>query len=259
MTQRFKCYINFLTHFLAASGRIPYGSDFLLMASQAAMSNPWKMPSNGPQPPLHMLPPGSVNGLNMNELSSLMATNIAMANLYYPRLPYMPQSGGAMPGSIGQMPPSGSNYSPSSSSSMSSQSPMNGSQLSPFIPTSTMASLPGGHNSGAHNPNSSPHAHLNFNPNVSSAPPSSMMTHPSRMMAGQMTPQMNNLYQNLKFHPYLQSRFIPPTSRPPISASHLNHPFMNNSNNQMSLPQNLAMNIQPKTEMDLNVESPGSP
>ncbi|CAG2175871.1 unnamed protein product, partial [Oppiella nova] len=179
----------------AALGRIPCGNDFLLMASQAALSasQSWKLPHNtGPQP---VFPNTSINNLNLAELSSMMASNPAMASLYFSNIPrnFMSPSFPVL-----STPPTSSappSQSPQQHPALNSP-PGNGPQTqpnmsgigSPYIPTSMAQMSPLG---------------PGFPTSMANSAATASALYASRL-------QLNHLYQNLKFHPYLQTnRFMP--------------------------------------------------
>jgi hypothetical protein len=203
-------------------GRIPCGNDFLLMASQAAAlaASPWKLPTSAPtHPSLH--PSGSVNNLSLAELSSIMATNPAMASFYFGNIPrsFMNPTFPMMATHGGQQQPQQQN---------SHQSQPNIQQTPNVNMSSSFMSVQN---------NSSQIASMMSFPNGNPSP--SAIMHPaaaSALYASRL--QLNSLYQNLKYHPYLQPRFMS------------GHP-----NNSMANMSSVVSNG--KVELELN--SPDSP
>ena len=167
------------------------------MASQAAMaaSSPWKITNNGSQP-IH---PSSSVGLA--EFSAMMATNPAMATLYLGNIPR-----NFMNASFGM---SGPQHHINSNVSSNPQSSPTIPQTQPNTSLSSFMSVP---------------SMMNSNPGLINASTASAL-YASRL-------QLNNLYQNLKFQPYLQ------TNR-----------FMSQMNNSMSAQNG-------KIDLELNCDSP---
>ncbi|XP_054165228.1 T-box transcription factor TBX20-like [Oppia nitens] len=242
----------------AAMGRIPCGNDFLLMASQAALaaasSSSWKLPTNpatvgpGPGPGGHpfLFPPtGSLNNLNIAELSALMASNPAMASLYFGNLPRnfmmnLPGTFPMMPGIPPPVPQPPPPPPPPASQTPTTQSPQHSLNSSPVggqpsqlsqssssaapthtsssvfmsntnnnnnsVTTSSSASLMAGLMTNNSFANTNNNSESNGQPAPGPMPPIYPTgTTASALYASRL--QLNNLYQNYqKFHPYLQQQ-----------------------------------------------------
>jgi len=197
------------------------------MASQAAAlaASPWKLPATAPTHP-SMHPSGSVNNLSLAELSSIMATNPAMASFYFgniprnfmnPAFPMMATHGGQQQQQQQQQQQAQQQNSHHSQANI--QQTPNVSMSSPFIPIPS---------------NSSQMTSMMSFPNANPMHPSAAAA--SALYASRL--QLNNLYQNLKFHPYLQPRFM---------SQHSNNPMAN-------MPPVVSNG---KVELELN--SPDSP
>ena len=224
------------------------------MASQAAafaaaqvqaqaQANQWNKISNGitnqsaiSSTTFH--PNGSpVNGMNLADLSSLIASNPTMASLYFGNIPRM--TTGISPSSMLTSQQSQQQQSPSQiPTSTHHQNNNNG------IPSNILTPSPGGSSStGGPSPFIPPSNH-NSNPSSHHPSPSPLM-HPAALYAAS-TMQLTNLYSNLKsFHPYLHPRFI---------TSHLNNQMTTHLNH---LNHQTVANG--KVEIDLSLTSPHSP
>lgn len=200
-----------------AMGRIPCSSDLLLMASQSFANN-WKLPATSAAHP-SMMPNSAVNNLSLAELTSLMATNPAMASLYFgniPRPPSFPIPPQHQSGRDHQQPTTHQNPNIAQSFNVSS--------ASPFIPISN---------------NSHISPMMSF-ANSNATHPSAAMMHPavaSVLYASRL--QLNSLYQNFKYHPYLNPRFMPPTQAtlPPMLSNGKIESSASDSLNESVSPQ----------------------